>query len=217
MTASRTERLKRARLYLIVSPEALGDGWSQALARALSSHAIDMVQLRVKTWRDAKIIEAAHLVQRACQPSGALFIVNDRPDVAAAVGADGVHVGQDDISVDTARRTLGPDRLVGCSTHDAAELSAAQRADYAGLGPCFPSNTKHLTRTPGGAALVRTALAHAPPGLPVFPIGGITAATLPELVAAGARRAAVGAGILQTEDPAASAQHIAARLGPPSR
>ena len=107
---------------------------------------------------------------------------------------------------------MGPDRLVGCSTHDASELGAVRLADYAGLGPCFPTDSKSLTRAPQGPGLLRMALPAAPANLPVFPIGGIQVRNLPNLIAAGATRAAVGAGVLAHADPGRAAKDIRALL-----
>jgi thiamine-phosphate diphosphorylase len=143
-------------------------------------------------------------------PGGPLLVLNDRVHLVAACGADGVHVGEDDLPPEEARRRLGDDLLVGVSTHDPAEVAAAGRrgADHAGLGPCFPSHTKALARRPEGAALVRACLPVA--SVPVFPIGGITAANVGDLVAAGASRVAVGGSSVPY--PAAAARAIAAVL-----
>lgn len=209
---SRRERLARARLYVIATPAALGDDWERRVAAALASGAVDLLQLRAKAWQDERIVEVATRLQAMCRRNGALFVLNDRIDLAATIDADGVHVGEDDAPVVEARRVLGAHRLVGCSTHDAVELGAVQGADYAGLGPCFPTASKSLARTPGGAALVRAALPHAPAGLPVFPIGGIDEGNLPALIQAGATRAALGAGVLSQPDPGRAATRIRALL-----
>lgn len=209
---SRHARLGAARVYLIVSPETAGRDWEAAVSAALASGAVDILQLRAKSGSDADIRALATRLREACHGEGVLFVLNDRPDLARAVDADGVHVGEDDASVATARTFMGTDRIVGCSTHDADELRRAGDADYAGLGPCFPTGSKRLARVPGGAALLHRALPGAAPGFPVFPIGGIDADNLPQLIAAGATRAAVGAGILAAADPARAAGRIAALL-----
>ena len=112
-----------------------------------------------------------------------------------------------------ARARIGPDRLLGVSTHDEAEIAeaAGRGADHVGLGPCFPTGTKHLERAPGGAELVRRGVAAAG-DLPVFPIGGITPDHVAFLAAAGARRVAVGAGVLEASDPVEAVRRIHALL-----
>jgi thiamine-phosphate pyrophosphorylase len=152
-------------------------------------------------------------LQMLCHAFGVLFLLNDRPDLAAELDLDGAHVGQDDMPVAEARLLLGADRILGLSTHDAGEVEAARRADvdYVGLGPCFATDTKTLVRAPRGADLVAECRAAAG-DLPVFPIGGITPDNVTALVAAGAARAAVGAGILAADDPAAAARTLRERL-----
>lgn len=211
MTRDRRARLHDARLYLIVSPETLGDDWEERVARALASGAVDVLQLRVKAWEDERLRRVAVALRTACQRLDTLFVLNDRVDLALEVEADGVHVGEHDHSVAEARQGIGHDRLVGSSTHDAGELRTAE-GDYVGLGPCFATDSKRLTRAPGGAALLEAALPAAPDGLPVFPIGGIDEQNLPSLIAAGATRAAVGAGVLAQSDPARAARALQALL-----
>jgi len=210
--AARRARLATARLYLIVGETSCRGPWDDAVARALASGAVDLVQLREKTLDDAAFVARAARLRALLGPDGPLLVLNDRVHLVAACGADGVHVGEDDLPPEEARRRLGPDLLVGISTHDCAEVAAAaaRGADHAGLGPCFPSTTKALARRPRGADLVRACLPAA--AVPVFAIGGITPANVADLVAAGASRAAVGAGVLGADDPAAAARAIAAAL-----
>lgn len=210
--AARRARLASARLYLIVGEASCRGPWEAAVARALASGAVDLVQLREKTLDDAAFVARAARLRALLPPGGPLLVLNDRVHLVGPCGADGVHVGEDDLPPEEARRRLGDDLLVGVSTHDPAEVAAAGRrgADHAGLGPCFASHTKALARRPEGAALVRACLPAAT--VPVFPIGGITPTNVGALVAAGATRAAVGAGVLGADDPAAAAQAIAAVL-----
>jgi len=210
--AARRARLAAARLYLIVGEASCRGPWETAVARALSSGVVDLVQLREKALDDAAFVARAARLRALLPPDGPLLVLNDRVHLVAACGADGVHVGDDDLPPEEARRRLGPDLLVGISTHDAAEVAAAARrgADHAGLGPCFPSRTKALVRRPAGAALVAACLPAAT--VPVFAIGGITPDNVATLAAAGASRVAVGAGILGTDDPAAAARAIAGLL-----
>lgn len=210
--AARRARLATARLYLVVGEASCRGPWEDAVRRALASGVVDLVQLREKALDDAAFVARAARLRALLPPGGPLLVLNDRVHLVGACGADGVHVGEDDLPPEEARRRLGDDLLVGVSTHDATEVAAAGRrgADHAGLGPCFPSSTKALRRRPEGAALVRACLPAAT--VPVFPIGGITPENVGALAAAGATRAAVGAGILGADDPAAAARAIAAVL-----
>ncbi|MFV1959345.1 MAG: thiamine phosphate synthase [Planctomycetota bacterium] len=211
---SRRDRLRRVRLYLVVSPQAHGGGWETALARALDTGGIGMVQLRDKRPGDADFVRRATRVRRLTQASGALFILNDRVHLVEAVDADGAHVGEADLAPPLAREQLGEDRLLGLSTHDAMEVAraAARGADHVGLGPVHASTSKALARTPGGADLLRQALPAAG-DLPVFPIGGIRPENAAALVAAGAKRLAVGAGVLEADDPAGAVRRLLALFG----
>lgn len=211
----RRRALEQSRLYLIVTPATLPDDWATRTQAALESGAVDLVQLRA-TGLDAEATPAAleRLVEVAAG-TNTLVIMNDLLELAGRTGVDGLHVGMHDTAPDAARRALGPDALIGGSTHDADELhwASEQPLDYVGLGPCFDSRSKALDRPVRGSALARLAAA-APAGLPVFLIGGITVATIPTLVEEGATRVAVGQGILGASDPAEAARHIADLLPP---
>jgi thiamine-phosphate pyrophosphorylase len=175
----------------------------------------DVVQFRDKLSDDEAFTAAARRVAAVCRAHGVLFVVNDRVHVAAAVVADGVHLGQDDASVADARELLGPGKLVGVSTHDADELerALADGADYVGLGSVFPTSTK-TTPVPvvGPADLAPLAAAAEAQGVPAFAIGGVTGANAADLAAAGIRRAASCAGILGCDDPERAARVIRAAL-----
>src|SRR5204863_3414829 len=136
---------------------------------------------------------------------GALFLVNDRPDLAAACDADGVHVGQDDAPVAEARAVVGPERLVGLSTHAQAEVDAAAGVDYIAVGPVHATPTKP-GRPATGLAPVSHAAAHA--RVPFFAIGGIDAGNLHDVMAAGARRVVVVRAIAEAADPEAAARSL---------
>ena len=169
---------------------------------------VDLVQLRDKSARDADLLAAAAEARALCDAAGALLLVNDRPDLAVAARADGVHVGQDDMPVRQARTLVGPELLVGLSTHAPAEIDAAQ-ADYIGVGPVHATPTKP-GRPAVGLALVRHAAAHAT--LPWFAIGGIDALSVRAVVDAGATRIAVVRAITEAEDPEAAARALRAAL-----
>ncbi len=210
--SDRRQHLITARLYLIVTVRDEG-GWLIPVEAALSSGCVDIVQLRDRSGDDAVLIERAHELRELAHANDALFVLNDRPELVTRVEADGAHVGEDDIPVAEARAAIGPERILGTSTHDADEIRAARElpVDYVGLGPMYPTSSKTLARAPGGGALVAGCLPAAG-SLPVFPIGGITPENAPALVSAGAKRLAVGAGILRAADPAAAARDLAALL-----
>src|SRR5262249_37597577 len=134
----------------------------------------DVIQLREKTLADRELVERARNVRRWTRKAGVLFVVNDRPDVARLVEADGVHLGQDDMPVKDARRILGADALIGVSTHSIEQVRQAvlDGANYIGVGPTFPSATKVFEEFPG-LDFVRAVLAETT--LPAFAIGGINA------------------------------------------
>jgi thiamine-phosphate pyrophosphorylase len=191
-------------LYLVLEPERCVLGWRKTVVEGVSG-GVGIVQLRDKGATDAEFLPRAREVARACAELGVPLILNDRVHLVEAAGARGVHVGEDDMAPEEARRVLGPDFVIGLSTHDRDEVAAAagRGADYVGLGPMFASRTKTLRRPPGGPALLRSALGAT--HLPLYPIGGITAANLPSLVAAGATRAAVSSAICGAKDPRAAA------------
>jgi thiamine-phosphate pyrophosphorylase len=198
-------RLAAARLYLVC--EALDD---ERLDAALQG-GIDLVQLRMKQAPDTEVIGAARRLAEVCHARGVPLILNDRPDLAARAGADGVHVGQDDLSVARARELVGPERLVGLSTHTPEQVDAARvpDLDYIGVGPVHATPTKP-GRPPVGTALVRYASEHAP--VPFFAIGGIDARNAAAVVAAGAKRIAVVRAITQAADPEGAARALRAAV-----
>jgi thiamine-phosphate pyrophosphorylase len=168
---------------------------------------VDIVQLRDKNLEARQIVERARLALRVCTDLGVPFILNDRPDLALEVAADGVHVGQDDAAPGLARRILGPDAIVGFSTHAPAELDAsgAEPVDYVSAGPVEATPTK-LGRPGTGIGYVTYAVERA--RRPVFITGGVTPATIPALAAAGATYFVVVRFLTQSEDPRASAGQL---------
>ncbi len=204
-------RLAAARLYLIVEAEPHGRP-AGALLRAALAGGVDAVQLRDKSAGADAIVRAAHRFRAICDEHSALFVLNDDPELALECGADGVHVGQDDVAVERARAIMGPDPLIGVSTHAPGELDAALRssADYLGVGPVHATPTKP-GRAPVGTDLVRLAAERAG-DTPFFAIGGIDEANLSEVVAAGARRIAVVRAIRDAPDPQAAAAALRAAV-----
>jgi len=166
------------------------------------------IQLRDKTASDEDFLALARELEKLCRKRGVLFLLNDRVGLVKAAGADGVHLGNEDLAPERAREILGSKALIGLSTHSAAEAerAAGRGADYIGIGPIFPTTTKRLRRAPGGTDLFYAA--HAVTELPLFPIGGIDAENLPLLTAAGARRAAVCSAICGAPDPRAAAAEL---------
>jgi len=205
---SRSERLahlERARLYLVTGADPAAGPLEDVLVHALHA-GVDIVQLRMKDAPDEAILAAAATVRRVATDHRALFVLNDRPDLVKAAGADGVHVGQDDHAVEEARALAGPSVLVGVSTHSPDDLDAAwlDRADYAGVGPVHETPTKP-GRPAAGLEYVRHAAASAA-SLPWFAIGGIDPANVAAVREAGARRIAVVRAIADAPDLAACAQ-----------
>jgi thiamine-phosphate pyrophosphorylase len=204
------DRLARARLYLLATAAVSRLPLMDAVAAAIDG-GVDVVQLREKTMEEGAFLELADDLRLLCAAKDVLFIVNDRVEAARLVGADGVHLGQDDVSVAEARRMLGTDALIGVSTHDATELACAlgDGADYVGVGSVFATSTKGRdVLVSGPAALAALAAKAEAAGVPAFAIGGITAANVGEVVAAGFRRVAVCAGILASDDAHAAARAI---------
>jgi thiamine-phosphate pyrophosphorylase len=209
------ERLARARLCLIATTSIARLPLADAVESAIDGGA-DMIQLREKEMDAGPFLELADELRLLCAARDVLFVVNDRVEAARLVGADGVHVGQEDAPVADARRLLGRGAFIGVSTHDAVELAAALQdgADYVGVGSVFATSTKgrHLPVS-GAAALAPLAARAETFGVPAFAIGGITPANVREVAAAGFRRVAVCAGILAADDPAAAASAIVAAIG----
>jgi thiamine-phosphate pyrophosphorylase len=198
-------RLRRARLYLVCDERP--DEFLGAVLRG----GVEIVQLRMKSGSDEAILAVARRYARVCAAHGVPFVVNDRPDLVAAAGADGVHVGQDDTPVQQARAIVGPERLVGLSTHSPEQIDVAGRAgvDYIGVGPVHATPTKP-GRPAVGLELVRYAAEHAE--VPFFAIGGIDAVNLAAVLAAGARRVAVVRALTQAADPEPTARGLVAQL-----
>jgi thiamine-phosphate pyrophosphorylase len=211
----RRERLAAARLYLVCDATPGGRPLAVVL-RDAAAGGVDVVQLREKALDDEALLAAAADARGLCDELGLLLIVNDRPGVARDAGADGVHLGQDDAPVAEARALLGPDAIVGLSTHFPAQVDAAATAgvDYIGVGPVHATPTKP-GRPAVGLDLVRHAAAYA--AMPFFAIGGIDASNVATVVSAGAERIAVVRAIADALDPRAAAATLRAALPPAAR
>jgi thiamine-phosphate pyrophosphorylase len=208
------DRIASRRLYLVAGARGGGPGLEAFLDAALRG-GVDVVQLRDKTLDDDGLVAAARAFRAAADAHGALFVLNDRPDLVAACAADGVHVGQDDMTPAAARSIVGPDLIVGRSTHapdQGAAADADPEVDYLAVGPVHATPTK-----PGrpAAGLEYVAWAAANVTTPWFAIGGIDAATLPVVVARGATRIVVVRSIGDAADPEAAARALRSGLEVP--
>jgi thiamine-phosphate pyrophosphorylase len=210
LTRSSLERLGEARLYVLVDGCATA-GDLRHLVETLVAAGVAIVQLREKKLSDRELLARARLVAEATRGSHTLFMMNDRADLALLSGADGVHVGQDEVTVKDARRILGPTGLVGVSTHSLEQARAAvlDGASYIGVGPTFPSGTKDFAKFTGTELLQAV---HGEIQLPAFAIGGITSENLQEVLATGFRRIAVSGAITRASDPGAAARELLAAL-----
>jgi thiamine-phosphate pyrophosphorylase len=200
------ERLRTARLYFCCEARPHGED-PEPLLRAALLGGVDVVQLREKELPRADIERAAGTFRRLCDVHSALFIVNDDPDLARGCDADGVHVGQDDVSAEQARELLGPDAIIGLSTHSEEQLAASadRPVDYVSVGPIWETPTKQ-GRPAVGLELIEHAAADAPH--PFFAIGGIDPANAEQVVRAGARRLCAVRAIRDAEDPGSAARAL---------
>jgi thiamine-phosphate pyrophosphorylase len=210
--ADRRARLAAARLYLVCGADPDGRELPTLLRSAIAG-GVDIVQLREKHLPDEELASIAKAARIMCEQLGTLLIVNDRPWVAREAGADGIHVGQDDIPPAEVRELVGPDMLIGLSTHSPEQIDAvdANLVDYIGVGPIHETPTKP-GRPAVGLGLIRYAAAHAT--VPFFAIGGLHAGNLDEALAAGATRACALRAIADAEDPEQAARALRERLEP---
>jgi thiamine-phosphate diphosphorylase len=200
-----------SRLYVIVDPLDTGRDPIE-LTRAVLAGGARLVQLRLKNVATGELLRQAEAIRELTAAAGATFVVNDRADVARAVGADGVQLGQTDLPIAAARDVLGPDALIGFSTHSEAQLAdaAALGADYLALGPIFATTSKSAADPVLGAERLRAARALT--SAPLIAIGGITATTAPALIAAGADAIAVIAAIVRAADVERATAELLAAL-----
>jgi thiamine-phosphate pyrophosphorylase len=204
------QRIEAARLYVLIDGRESETAFT-ALARSLIEAGVDVLQLRDKKLDDRTLLARARLLREATRDTPTLFIMNDRPDLALLADADGVHIGQEELTVAEARRILGPTPLIGVSTHtiEQAREAVTNQADYLGLGPTFPSTTKQFAEFPG-LNFLRTAAQEIT--IPTFAIGGITAENIAEVRAAGIHRVAMSGAILNAAEPSAIAAQVRSDL-----
>lgn len=201
------------RLYVVLDPAVAGDRSVVEIARRALAGGATMLQLRDKFSPDRDVLAAATAIAALCRAAGVPFIMNDRVDIAWASGADGVHLGRDDLPPATARALLGNDAIIGLSAGNRAELDAVLPAKpaYVGVGPMYATRTKSDAGAPVGPAMIRT-LRQAAPGMPLVGIGGITATNAAAVLAAGADGIAVVSAVVGAEDVEAATRALRAIL-----
>ncbi|HYZ93453.1 MAG TPA: thiamine phosphate synthase [Actinomycetota bacterium] len=208
--SERKGALDRAKLYLVAPGELPLD-----LLQSVIEAGVDVVQLRMKDADAAEIIEIGDQFRGECERANVLFVVNDRPDIALALGADGVHLGQDDVPPAVARDIVGPDVVIGRSTHSIDDIERARQehgdgvADYIAVGPVYETPT-----APGrpGVGLDLLGTAAETVGFPWFAIGGINPRNVGGIVEAGARRIVVVRAITEAADPIGAVEQLRAAL-----
>ncbi|MEM6654363.1 MAG: thiamine phosphate synthase [Planctomycetota bacterium] len=210
-TRTSRERLDPARLCVLVGGLPSGDAFV-ALANELVEAGVGMIQLREKKLEGRDLAARARALVAATRGTGTLAIINDRPDIAAAAGADGVHLGQTDLPVHDARSLVGPRAIIGVSTHsiDQARRAVLDGANYLGAGPTFPSTTKSFDDFPGLDYLRQVS---AEVSLPTFAIGGVNAENLTSVLETGATRIAVSGAMSSADRPSNAARRLLERLG----
>lgn len=204
--------LASCRLYGIVDMGYTKPDQVEVRTHALIDGGVRIIQLRAKGADLAQVKAWAVAMQSICRDRGAIFVLNDYPEMAAEIGADAVHVGQDGGSLADVRRVVGEGVIVGRSTHSLEQAMQARQegADYIGFGPLFPTGTKPGRKSIGLADI--TAAQEAAGDMPLFCIGGINETTLPSVLQAGARRVVIVSWLLQQEDIAGTAQAVIRQL-----
>jgi len=208
---SRRSLLKKSRLYLILDKPSFSGCSLKKISSLVSGNQISLIQLRDKFGSKAQVLKFAVKLAEQLALTKTLFIVNDYADVAVAASADGVHLGQEDLSLRQARKILGQDKIIGISCHNLAQALKAQKegADYIGIGPIFATATK-----PGcpGIGLKAAAELKAKIKIPYFAIGNIGEGNLKEIIAAGFRRIAVCRAVLKAGNPKQAAKRLYRKL-----
>ncbi len=208
---ARLVRLSAARLYAIVDTGYVALEEAVPITRRLVEGGVDLIQLRAKKLAAPQIVELGRALREVIPADGPLFILNDHPDLVEPIGADGIHVGQDDLSVAEARLLAGTGALVGKSTHSLEQAVAGEKegADYIGVGPIFATPTKP-DYAPVGPGLIRPVRERV--RVPQFCIGGINEETLPEVIRAGARRVVIVSALLKSADIPGYCRRVRERL-----
>lgn len=207
LTHNRYKKLKESLLYLVTS----GSENLLSVVESALKEGVTLVQYRDKNTDDISRLKTARNICQLCHDYNGLFIMNDRVDLALAVNADGVHLGQEDIPISLARQILGPNSIVGRSTTNPQEMAQAitQGADYIGVGPVYATPTKP-GKNPAGLNYVNYARKHSP--IPWFAIGGIDQENINEVITAGAKQVAIVRAIMKASDPATITQELLRKL-----
>ena len=204
--------LNDKKLYLVTNSDGFEteDDFLNAVASALKG-GVDILQLREKNMPANKIIELGKKIKLLCAEYNTTFIINDRVDIAYVLEADGVHLGQDDMDVDSARKILGHNAIIGISTHapEQAKKAVEDGADYIGVGPVFTTPTKPTTKSVG---LEYVEWVSKNIDLPYFAIGGINLENIDEVISHGAKKAAVVRAIINADNPEAAAKEFISKL-----
>jgi len=202
---SRELLLRKSRLYLILDRAGFTGFSFKKISSLLSGNLIGLIQLRDKVSLKSDVLKLALKLAKQIDLSKTLFIVNDYADVAVEASADGVHLGQDDLTIRQARKILGPDKIIGISCHSLAQALKAEKegADYIGIGPVYPTVTKPASKALG---LKTAAGLKAKIKIPCFAIGGINQGNIEQITAVGISRVAVCRAILGADDPEQAAK-----------
>ena len=212
-TAFNRSRFEEAHLYVLVDAcgESTGFAKLQKLVASLVDAGVNLIQLRDKSLSDRELITAGKLIGSLTRDSKTQWVMNDRADLCAAAGSDGVHLGQDDLSVHEARMLLSSNQFIGVSTHsiEQARQAVIDGADYIGVGPVFESQTKSFHSHVGVELVSRVA---SEVSIPAFAIGGIDASNVAEIVKSGCHRIAVSSAVCNADDPAAAARKLLQKL-----
>lgn len=200
------------KLYGILDLAYVTETQAEDVTARMLEGGVGIIQLRAKAWTENKIAKFAEKIQPLCSRAKIPFILNDFPHLVSTVGADGAHVGQEDLPVAEARRLAGEGKLIGKSTHSLAQAEAAvaEKPDYIGFGPLFATATKP-DYVPIGIEDI--AEVHRRVNLPIFCIGGIKSDNLPRIVEAGAKRVVIVSGILQARDISGYCRECLRHLG----
>lgn len=204
------ERMRGVSVYVLITESLCKRPWLEVAERAIDG-GCECIQLREKNMDAGELLSRARQLVERCRERQVISIINDRPDVAIAAGADGVHVGQSDLPARVARQIVGPEMIIGVSTKhlDQARAAVLDGADYIGVGPIFPSTTKPQEKLPGLAYAQAVAAEIA---VPVVAISGITSSNAADLAAVGIRAVAVSSAVIASDDPAEAVRQIRSRL-----
>lgn len=210
--AERLARFNETDLYVVITEAFCGGRSPHDILDAALAAGVGLVQFREKDLEDGERVARARAFRKRTTAANALLIVNDRVDIALAVGADGVHLGQDDLPVADARR-IAPDLLIGASTHNLEQAMAAQGAgaSYVNIGPIFSTQTKTLTMDALGPEAIREIAPHL--RIPFSCMGGIKAENIAQLAALGARHPAVVTAVTAADDPEQAARELRTLMG----